>query len=65
MTLTLDEARREGRLREFIRQQERWERENGYAGADKRVLERGLEAAAKAQRPKDRTSRSRDDDSSI
>lgn len=57
--LTLAEARRTGRLRDFVRQQQRWEEENGLKGADTDELERGLAAASKEPRPKGRTSRSR------
>lgn len=60
--LTLEKARRTGRLRDFVRQQERWERENGYDGADTDELELGLERLAKAPQSAGRTSRSRDGD---
>lgn len=57
--LTLDEARKTGRLRDFVRQQERWEKDNGYSGADSRELEKGLERLSKEPQPRGRTSRSR------
>jgi hypothetical protein len=57
--LTLIEARANGRLADFVRQQEVWELENGYAGADRKELEAGLAATIKAPQPEGRTSRSR------
>lgn len=61
--LSLSTAIAEGRLDEFIRQQERWEKEHGYDGADTDELEGGLERLSKEPLPEGRTSRSRDDDS--
>ena len=60
--LTLEKARKTNRLGDFIRQQEHWERENGYNGADADELECGLEGLAKEPQPADRTLRSRDGD---
>ena len=53
--LSLERAREEGRLDEFIRQQERWENEHDYRGADADELEDGLKAHATAPPPEDRT----------
>ena len=62
MTLTLEKARREGRLNEFIRQQEKWLRGEGYDPAKVKDFERLAEALITAPPPEDQTSRSRDGD---
>lgn len=55
MSLTLEQARKEGRLADFVRQQERWEAGNGHSGADPDQLDKGLEALATEPPPEDRT----------
>lgn len=61
-SLTLKNAREKNQLADFVSQQEAWEAEHGFDGANRKELEEALARPLRSTQSEDRTSRSSDGD---